>query len=177
MTSSEADTPHTSVAIVARNARNNLLATLEGCNYLSPPLVSIQGKELQYSFLIGPGEYANGEYQVWPPSLEARYLVQNGGFQSLIAIHPKDFLLKLDPQKSLGKGVSPSDRLQTEFLTKELKMFAACDVLVQKLLAAQGYESELNAYSDLLVQYAGVALKPIFDSYFKALLGRELSKS
>jgi hypothetical protein len=155
-------------ATVAAAARNTLCPTLPFCNYLSPPLVSNYGAGASLSFLIGRGEVLHPDvgYQIWPPCLLAIFDAQTGFFQELRAIKPAEFGCRDDPDAPLGAGTLPAQQQQPAYIDKQIRLFEACDRLLNTMVGQEPTDEIKKNYWDALT----ALIDPPLRAYAEPLL-------
>jgi hypothetical protein len=156
-------------AILFAAAKNNLVASLPGCSYMSPPIVSHYNQQACLSFLVGQGEFLDPDrgYQIWPPKLLAIYNAIHGSFMELRGIKPSDFGLRDDPVVPLGNGIMPAMKLDIAYLQKQIQIFEAIDRLIPLVAKGEKADIAFKAYRALFDQTVEPSLLPYCIGFFE----------
>ncbi|MET0068550.1 MAG: hypothetical protein ABW096_00820 [Candidatus Thiodiazotropha sp.] len=162
-----------STSVVTAAARNLIGPSLRFANYMSPPIPVVGGNRPLFAFLVGRGEAVNPElgYQIWPPSLLALFDSGSGQFHELRAVSPAYFSIEQAADQPMGKGLSPPEKDNTDYLQNELHLFQSCDRVIAALGSRQPYQDALERYDDHFRTLSDEALLPYYQKLRMAKIG------
>jgi hypothetical protein len=105
-------------------------------------------------------------FQLQPPSYLAFLRADNGEFEEIRAVGPADFGQGHGGDEWIGRYLSPPERVAPDFLTKQVRMYQAYDVLVPCFAARETLPLETrNLATDFMTLFAQVTETPLQPYY------------
>jgi hypothetical protein len=163
-----------SVVRLIQQARLYVLGALPTGIHQSYPVPVRDPKGIRLAFFYGHAEILKpGEgFQLWPPTYVALLHPETAKLQELRAIAPKDFGQRHAQDQPLGAYLTMPERMQAEFLTKQVRWYQAYDVLLP-LFAARSPrvppegKQALAEFNELFPQVTEAPLLPYYQTVGK----------
>lgn len=152
-----------STAAIVVSAKKNITDTFPFASFQTLPIATIKHNELFLAVLSGRGEFVDSAtgYSVWRPHLMAFYSVVNGFLDELVAIGNPP--LATDPP--IGKGISPSDKLEDAYLKARARYCEEND----KLLDAVVHREECEDLKANVRQFFYKCSEDVMKLYFEKI--------
>lgn len=153
-----------STASIAISARENIANPLPFANYHTLPIATFRNKSLFLAVLFGRGEFVDSEtgYSIWRPHLMAYYSVTTGFLEELLSIGNPP----LETDLPLGKGLSPIDKFDIEYVKQRARYCDANDKLLDAVVNGEIPENLIANVRKYYYECSELGLRPYFEKIF-----------